>query len=92
VQAAAYLSSYFVSGKRKSQITENVLAGDLPRLVVFIGLDLTKRTGCTMRSLRNALRLWAAQERFADKPVVEYQGWLAAAKMLEGRSRRGSDP
>ncbi|HEY4913414.1 MAG TPA: hypothetical protein VIJ91_05820, partial [Candidatus Dormibacteraeota bacterium] len=39
VQAAAYLSSYFIGGgkRRKAQITENVLAGDLPRLVVFVG-------------------------------------------------------
>ena len=53
VQAAAYLSSYFAGGRgRKMAITENVLAGDLPRLVVFVGRDLTQPTGCTMRSLR----------------------------------------
>jgi hypothetical protein len=35
--AGAYLSSYFVRGKgRKVAITENVKAGDLPHLVVFI--------------------------------------------------------
>jgi hypothetical protein len=55
VQAAAYLSSYFAGGRgRKMAITENVLAGDLPRLVVFVGCDLTSQTGCTMRSLRTA--------------------------------------
>jgi hypothetical protein len=33
-QAAAYLSSYFVRGRgRKQSITENVLSGDLPRIV-----------------------------------------------------------
>jgi hypothetical protein len=58
LQAAAYLSSYFAGGRgRKMAITDNVLAGDLPRLVVFVGRDLTRRTGCTMRSLRNARRL-----------------------------------
>jgi hypothetical protein len=36
-QAGAYLSGYFVGGgSRKAAITETVLAGDLPRLVVFI--------------------------------------------------------
>jgi hypothetical protein len=50
IQEGAYLSSYFAGGRgRKIAITENVLAGDLPRLVVSIGRDLTTRTGCTMR-------------------------------------------
>jgi hypothetical protein len=59
-QAGAYLSSYFVGGAgKKASITENVLAGDLPRLVVYIDRELTLRTGCTMRNLRNARRVWA---------------------------------
>src|SRR4051812_45776064 len=35
-QAGAYLSSYFVRGLKKAPVTENVLAGDLPRLVIFV--------------------------------------------------------
>jgi hypothetical protein len=59
-QAGAYLSSYFVRGRGcKASLSENVLAGDLPRLVVFVGRDLTMRTGVTMRNLRNARRVWA---------------------------------
>jgi hypothetical protein len=86
VQAAAYLSSYFAGGRgRKMAITENVLAGDLPRVVVFVGRDLTSRTGCTMRSLRNARRLWAARERLTDQPRLTFQEWLAAAAMLSSR-------
>jgi hypothetical protein len=85
-QAGAYLSSYFVRGKgRKSSITENVRAGDLPRLVVFVSRDLTARTGCTMRSLRNARRLWAARFLLIEWPSFAYDEWLAAAKMLEPR-------
>jgi hypothetical protein len=88
VQAAAYLSSYFAGGRgRKMAITENVLAGDLPRLVVFVGRDLTSQTGCTMRSLRNARRLWASRELRADPPRLTLDDWLAAAAML-GRPRR----
>jgi hypothetical protein len=50
-QAGAYLSSYFVRGVgHKAPITENVLARDLPRLVVYIDRELTLRTGCTMRN------------------------------------------
>lgn len=86
VQAAAYLSSYFAGGRgRKMAITENVLAGDLPRIVVFVGRDLTSKTGCTMRSLRNARRLWASREGLADPPPVTLREWLMAAAMLERR-------
>lgn len=86
-QAGAYLSSYFVSGKgRKSAITENVRAGDLPRLVVFLSRDLTSRTGCTMRTLRIARRLWASRQGLTEPPSVSLQEWLAAASLL-GRPR-----
>jgi hypothetical protein len=83
VQAAAYLSSYFIGGSgHKAQITENVLAGDLPRLVVFIGRDMTRSTGCTMRSLRLSRRLWASRNLYVGPPVVTFDEWLAAAAML----------
>jgi hypothetical protein len=87
-QAGAYLSSYFVRGRSgKAPITENVLARDLPRLVVFVGRDLTRQTGCTMRSLRNARRLWAARVGLVDWPTLTYAEWLAAGAMLQVRSR-----
>jgi hypothetical protein len=87
-QAGAYLSGYFVSGRgRKATLTENVRAGDLPRLVVFIGRDLTRETGCTMRSLRHARRLWASRQGLVEPPRVTLTEWLAAASMLERRRR-----
>jgi hypothetical protein len=90
VQAAAYLSSYFAGGRgRKMAITENVLAGDLPRLVVFVGRDLTAATGCTMRNLRNGRRLWASREWLTPPPVVTYESWLAAAWLLRSTPERG---
>jgi hypothetical protein len=86
VQAAAYLSSYFIGGRQhKAQITENVLAGDLPRLVVFVGRDLTRSSGCTMRSLRHARRLWASRNRDVEPPRITLDEWLAAAAMLDRR-------
>jgi hypothetical protein len=86
VQAAAYLSSYFAGGRgEKMAITETVLAGDLPRLVVFVSRDLTARTGCTMRSLRDARRLWSARNGLIEWPRLSYDGWLAAAAMLTQR-------
>lgn len=66
-------------------ITENVLAGDLPRLVVFVGRDLTAVTGCTMRSLRVARRLWAARASLVEFPRLSYRDWLMAAGVLNGR-------
>ena len=83
-QAAGYLSSYFVRGRgRKADITKTVKAGDMPRLVVFVSRDLTMQTGCTMRALRNARRLWAAREGFIEAPRLTYEMWLAAAAMLQ---------
>jgi hypothetical protein len=52
--AGVYLSSYFVCGRAtKAALTETVLAGDLPRVLVFVGRDLTRASGCT----RNAAAL-----------------------------------
>jgi hypothetical protein len=86
-QAGAYLSSYFLGGAgKKASITENVLAGDLPRLVVFVGRHLTGSTGCTMRNLRAARRLWASREGLIEPPTFEYEQWLAAAWMLQRRT------
>src|SRR4051794_19395570 len=92
-QAGAYLSSYFVRGRgKKASITENVLAGDLPRLVVFVGRDLTRLTGCTMRSLRHARRLWASRNLDIDPPKVSLDEWLAAAAMLDRRPQMATGP
>jgi len=89
VQAGGYLSSYFVRGRaKKAAITETVLAGDLPRVVVFVGRDLTRASGCTMRSLRNARRLWACREWFVEKPRLTYVEWLCAGAMLDRRGSR----
>ena len=88
IEAAAYLSGYFVNGKgRKASLTENVQDPDLPRLLVFIGRGLTARTGCTMRNLRLARRLWASRVGLASKPDVSYMEWLAVAHVLDSRRR-----
>jgi len=86
VQAAAYLSSYFANGRgRKMAITDTVLAGDLPRLVVFVGRDLTAVTGCTMRNLRLSRRIWASRHGLVDPPRITFETWLAAASLLGAR-------
>ena len=71
-QAGAYLSSYFVRARGfKAPITENVQAGDLPRLMVFVGRDLTRQTGCTMRTLRFVRRLWAEFQAAPSQPQAD---------------------
>ena len=90
IEAAAYLSGYFVKGKgRKASLTENVQDPDLPRLLVFVGRGLTARTACTMRNLRLARRLWASRSRSCRSSTgcdisVE---WLAVAYVLDHRRR-----
>ena len=94
VQAAAYLSSYFAGGRgRKMAITENVLAGDLPRLVVFVGRDLTSR--------RQAARCGASGTHggcgrhgrvLIDPPVITLCEWLAAATLLSAPAAGGRSP
>ena len=86
VEAAAYLSGYFVKGKgRKASLTENVQDPDLPCLLVFIGRGLTSKTACTMRNLRLARRLWASRVGLAARPDVTYEEWLAVAYVLDHR-------
>jgi hypothetical protein len=89
VEAAAYLSGYFVKGKSgKTSLTENVQDPDLPRLLVFIGRRLTAETACTMRNLRLARRLWASRAGLAPPPVLASSSeWLAVAYMLDRKGR-----
>lgn len=51
--AAAYLSSYFVKGKRgKETLWESARSPQMPRSIVHVSTRLTMQTGCTMRVLR----------------------------------------
>jgi hypothetical protein len=53
VNAAAYLSSYFVKGKRgKEALWESVKSPAMPRSIIHVSTRLTQKTGCTMRTLR----------------------------------------
>jgi hypothetical protein len=53
--AAAYLSSYFVTGsKEKATLQQSVMHKGMPRSIVHVSTNLTMRTGCTMRRLRLA--------------------------------------
>jgi len=51
--AAAYLSAYFVTGKRgKMSLQESARSGQMPRSIVYVHGRLTRASGVTMRTLR----------------------------------------
>ena len=50
--AAAYLSSYFVKGKRgKETLWESARSPAMPRSIVYVSVKRTMQAGCTMRAL-----------------------------------------
>jgi hypothetical protein len=61
--AAAYVSSYFISGKGKGTIRETVQHEDVPPHVLHVSTNLTRATGCTMRSLRRRRFAWVCVQR-----------------------------
>lgn len=68
-RAAAYLSSYFVTGKKtKESLSEAVKSDDLPRSIIHVSVRLTQVTGVTMRSLRVRRHTWMIE---ALEPLAE---------------------
>jgi hypothetical protein len=58
-KAAAYLSAYFVTGKKgKESLQESVMAPDMPRSIIHVSTSLTQRSGVTMRELRFRRFVW----------------------------------
>jgi hypothetical protein len=57
--AAAYLSSYFVSGRKgKMTLREAVTSGSMPPSIVYVAPELSRRSGITMRTLRLRRYAW----------------------------------
>ncbi len=57
--AAAYLSAYFVTGQKgKESLQESVAAADMPRSIIHVSIQLTQRSGVTMRELRFRRFVW----------------------------------
>lgn len=68
-RAAAYLSSYFVTGRRaKSTLSENAKNPNLPRLLIWLTPTLTRQTHVTMRSRRRCRQLWAVRQGLLPPP------------------------
>lgn len=70
-RVAAYLSSYFVTGKKdKLSLQESVMAPDMPRSIVHVSTELTQHTGVTMRELRFRRFVWFLADRLCC-PLAE---------------------
>lgn len=75
VAAAAYLSSYFVAGKKgKMTLREAVTSKAMPRSIVYVHPELSQASGITMRSLRLRRFAWQVWRRlFAWDPDLHDQ-------------------
>lgn len=93
VNAAAYLSSYFVKGRRgKATLWESARSSAMPRSIVHVSVRLTQQTGCTMRLLRFGRYVWALwQVRLpgAELRLAHEEGFLAWAELVGVDPERG---
>ena len=70
-RVAAYLSSYFVTGKKgKLSLQESVMCARMPRSIIHVSTELTRLTGVTMRELRFRRFVWFIADR-ANCPLHE---------------------
>lgn len=83
--AAAYLSAYFVTGKRgKETLQESVRSPDMPRSIIHVSVELTQRTGVTMRELRfRRFVYYVAREAMTSLEEARTIATLAQADALD---------
>jgi hypothetical protein len=64
-RAARYLAKYVAGVKADGRLalSETVAHSDVPGQVVYVSRHLTRRTGCTMRTLRLRRRAWLLCDR-----------------------------
>jgi hypothetical protein len=93
VNAAAYLSSYFVKGRRgKATLWESVRSEAMPRSIVHVSVKLTQETGCTMRLLRLGRFMWVNWRMavsYRELRIINEQGFLVWAELVTNGVDRG---
>ncbi len=93
VNAAAYLSSYFVRGRRgKATLWESVRSSAMPRSIVHVSVKLTQETGCTMRLLRIGRFMWVNWKvtlPYRELRIIDEQGFLVWAELVADGIGRG---
>jgi hypothetical protein len=97
VNAAAYLSSYFVKGRRgKTTLWESARSPAMPRSIVHVSVKLTQETGCTMRLLRFGRFVWVMWKvalPYRELRIIDEQGFRAWAELVtEGVDRGPPEP
>ncbi|MBA3432104.1 MAG: hypothetical protein H0U16_11580 [Actinobacteria bacterium] len=79
--AAAYLSSYFVTGKKGKEALQNsVRSRSMPRSIVHLSSRLTPAPGCTMRELRFRRYVWRVAGGLVEAGFYEEARAIAVAK------------
>ncbi|MEX0675291.1 MAG: hypothetical protein WD067_10985 [Gaiellaceae bacterium] len=85
-QVSGYLSKYLAKWREDGtlEVTETVRAAGRT-LINYVSRNLTARSGCTMRALRNARIVWGWREsHFADHGLTEWD-YLVAVCLLDRR-------
>lgn len=84
--SAAYLSSYFVAGKKgKLSLRETVTSQAMPVSIVYVKPELSQRSGVTMRSLRLKRYLW----RLGNGWMYAHEKWGHSIEDLVRAHRLG---
>lgn len=93
LNAAAYLSAYFVKGRRgKATLWESVRSVAMPRSIVHVSVRLTQETGCTMRLLRLGRYVWVIWNLSlsgVELRLIDQHGFLAWAEAMTRGVERG---
>lgn len=96
VNAAAYLSSYFVKDRRgKATLWESARSPAMPRSIVHVSVKLTQETGCTMRLLRFSRFVWVMWKvalPYRELRIIDEQGFRAWAELVTEGVDRGPPP
>lgn len=82
-RVAGYLGKYLSKWQDgEMKVSETVLTSG-PRLITYVSRKLTARSGCTMRMLRLARRVWAFRQGWIDDLPVDAGELLIAIALLD---------
>jgi hypothetical protein len=90
--AAAYLSAYFVTGrKEKAALHQSVTAPEMPRSIIHVSNRLTQETRCTMRELRFRRFVFQVARSWVESGEVRVARAIALHALEHGEPARGAE-
>jgi hypothetical protein len=90
--AAAYLSAYFVTGKKeKLTLQQSVMHPDMPRSIIHVSVQLTQASGYTMRELRFRRFIWKVAGNWVAIGYYDVARALATYWRDNGYPARGEE-